>query len=350
MKKDELLYHAKRLNSHLNANIKIAKSYKKSVINNNLVSYLGSISKDTTRANQALEIVLSKWSRNTNTKKISDNININNNLAGLYSNNDLRFKSSPFYNIIERLSLPKICSDITDLCKVTSAHVNQVHFGFAATSKKYLIIVLLIKTILVEEIVDKIKNGKYIEKEAVLEKIKKQIQDSDVVATSSIISLKDPLGQCRISIPSKTTEDQETIVIDSNGNWSECKKAYKLHDIDESDDTFNKHSPNKKRKIENNIFIVDSSDGEGEENNCESNVKDIQTMATEIEKAADAKSININQNLINNIIRTNSTLNNFNNTITVDCNGSVTTMDNNGQVTIDPNGNCISYNCQDIHN
>ncbi|CAJ0842778.1 7513_t:CDS:10, partial [Entrophospora sp. SA101] len=413
MKKDELLYHAKRLNSHLNANIKIAKSYKKSVINNNLVSYLGSISKDTTRANQALEIVLSKWSRNTNTKKISDNININNNLAGLYSNNDLRFKSSPFYNIIERLSLPKICSvtssneivlldfvlnsnqvgklkssprykinlfccsaeqnlqniqneslvefpdscevrvnhkmspyrksrsdaqpprDITDLCKVTSAHVNQVHFGFAATSKKYLIIVLLIKTILVEEIVDKIKNGKYIEKEAVLEKIKKQIQDSDVVATST-----------------KTTEDQETIVIDSNGNWSECKKAYKLHDIDESDDTFNKHSPNKKRKIENNIFIVDSSDGEGEENNCgeESNVKDIQTMATEIEKAADAKSININQNLINNIIRTNSTLNNFNNTITVDCNGSVTTMDNNGQVTIDPNGNCISYNCQDIHN
>ncbi|CAJ0748478.1 2224_t:CDS:10, partial [Entrophospora sp. SA101] len=158
--------------------------------------------------------------------------------------------------------------DITDLCKVTSAHVNQVHFGFAATSKKYLIIVLLIKTILVEEIVDKIKNGKYIEKEAVLEKIKKQIQDSDVVATSSIISLKDPLGQCRISIPPKTTEDQETIVIDSNGNWSECKKAYKLHDIDESDDTFNKHSPNKKRKIENNIFIVDSSDGEGEENNC----------------------------------------------------------------------------------
>nr|CAG8621529.1 14538_t:CDS:10 [Entrophospora candida] len=297
MKKDELLYHAKRLNSHLNANIKIAKSYKKTVINNNLVSYLGSISKDTTRANQALEIVLSKWSRNTNTKKISDNININNNLAGLYSNNDLRFKSSPFYNIIERLSLPKICSvefpdscevrvnhkmspyrksrsdaqpprDITDLCKVTSAHVNQVHFGFAGTSKKYLIIVLLIKTILVEEIVDKIKNGKYIEKEAVLEKIKKQIQDSDVVATSSIISLKDPLGQCRISIPSKTTEDQETILIDSNGNWSECKKAYKLHDIDESDDTFNKHSPNKKRKIENNIFIVDSSDGEGEENNC----------------------------------------------------------------------------------
>ncbi|CAJ0841017.1 11979_t:CDS:10 [Entrophospora sp. SA101] len=326
MKKDELLYHAKRLNSHLNANIKIAKSYKKSVINNNLVSYLGSISKDTTRANQALEIVLSKWSRNTNTKKISDNININNNLAGLYSNNDLRFKSSPFYNIIERLSLPKICSvgklkssprykinlfccsaeqnlqniqneslvefpdscevrvnhkmspysrsdaqpprDITDLCKVTSAHVNQVHFGFAATSKKYLIIVLLIKTILVEEIVDKIKNGKYIEKEAVLEKIKKQIQDSDVVATSSIISLKDPLGQCRISIPSKTTEDQETIVIDSNGNWSECKKAYKLHDIDESDDTFNKHSPNKKRKIENNIFIVDSSDANAMKGLC----------------------------------------------------------------------------------
>ncbi|CAJ0842783.1 7515_t:CDS:2 [Entrophospora sp. SA101] len=187
--------------------------------------------------------------------------------------------------------------DITDLCKVTSAHVNQVHFGFAATSKKYLIIVLLIKTILVEEIVDKIKNGKYIEKEAVLEKIKKQIQDSDVVATSSIISLKDPLGQCRISIPPKTTEDQETIVIDSNGNWSECKKAYKLHDIDESDDTFNKHSPNKKRKIENNIFIVDSSDGEGEENNCESNVKDIQTTATEIEKAADAKAININQTI-----------------------------------------------------
>ncbi|CAH1760451.1 8120_t:CDS:2 [Entrophospora sp. SA101] len=258
------------------------------------------------------------------------------------SNNDLRFKSSPFYNVVERLSLTKICSvneivnldfvldsnqigklksssnykinlfccyaeqnlqkessiefpdsckvrvnnkmlpykkskqsprDITDLCKITS-HVNQIQFRFITTSK------------VIEEIVDEIKNGKFIEKDAVLEKIKKQIQDPDVVATSSIISLKDPLGQCRISTPStpymemsslqqiikflggyraKTTKDQgTTIVIDSNGNWAESKKTCKLHEIDEPDDvTFNKHSRNKKRK---NYFVIDSSDGEGEKN------------------------------------------------------------------------------------
>ncbi|CAJ0751061.1 18111_t:CDS:2 [Entrophospora sp. SA101] len=245
------------------------------------------------------------------------------------SNNDLRFKSSPFYNVVERLSLTKICSvneivnldfvldsnqigklksssnykinlfccyaeqnlqkessiefpdsckvrvnnkmlpykkskqsprDITDLCKITS-HVNQIQFRFITTSK------------VIEEIVDEIKNGKFIEKDAVLEKIKKQIQDPDVVATSSIISLKDPLGQCRISTPcsyfneilAKTTKDQgTTIVIDSNGNWAESKKTCKLHEIDEPDDvTFNKHSRNKKRK---NYFVIDSSDGEGEKN------------------------------------------------------------------------------------
>nr|CAG8436149.1 10610_t:CDS:2 [Entrophospora candida] len=293
------------------------------------------------------------------------------------SNNDLRFKSSPFYNVVERLSLTKICSvneivnldfvldsnqigklksssnykinlfccyaeqnlqkessiefpdsckvrvnnkmlpykkskqsprDITDLCKITSSHVNQIQFRFITTSK------------VIEEIVDEIKNGKFIEKDAVLEKIKKQIQDPDVVATSSIISLKDPLGQCRISTPcrsihcnhiqcfdanlffkmneqlptwkcpvcnkllsswedivvdgyfneilAKTTKYQgTTIVIDSNGNWAESKKTCKLHEIDEPDDvTFNKHSRNKKRKKEKNFFVIDSSDGEGEKN------------------------------------------------------------------------------------
>ncbi|CAJ0642830.1 3139_t:CDS:2 [Entrophospora sp. SA101] len=94
----------------------------------------------------------------------------------------------------------------------------------------------------------------------------------------------------------------------------------------------NKNNSNIENEL-NFINLTQNSDGD-DDGKEDSNVKDIQTTATEIEKATDAKAININQSLINNIARTNNIIDNFNNTsITIDYNGNVTTMDNNCKLT-----------------
>ncbi|CAJ0644726.1 16189_t:CDS:2 [Entrophospora sp. SA101] len=57
----------------------------------------------------------------------------------------------------------------------------------------------------------------------------------------------------------------------------------------------NKNNSNIENKL-NFINLTQNSDGD-DDGKEDSNVKDIQTTATEIEKAADAKAININQNV-----------------------------------------------------
>ncbi|CAJ0825359.1 6182_t:CDS:2, partial [Entrophospora sp. SA101] len=88
----------------------------------------------------------------------------------------------------------------------------------------------------------------------------------------------------------------------------------------------NKNNSNIENEL-NFINLTQNSDGD-DDGKEDSNVKDIQTTATEIEKATDAKAININQSLINNIARTNNIIDNFNNTsITIDYNAILETID-----------------------
>ncbi|CAJ0758785.1 19177_t:CDS:2, partial [Entrophospora sp. SA101] len=64
----------------------------------------------------------------------------------------------------------------------------------------------------------------------------------------------------------------------------------------------NKNNSNIENEL-NFINLTQNSDGD-DDGKEDSNVKDIQTTATEIEKAADAKAININQNIahLNNVV------------------------------------------------
>ncbi|CAJ0756782.1 6439_t:CDS:10 [Entrophospora sp. SA101] len=96
--------------------------------------------------------------------------------------------------------------DITELCKKDSSCENKIEFHYENTSKDYILMLYLVKKVTVEEIVNRIKNGKYISKEIVLEKIKKSRQDSEVVATSSVVSLKDTLSHSRINLPCRSIQ------------------------------------------------------------------------------------------------------------------------------------------------
>ncbi|CAJ0825131.1 14118_t:CDS:2 [Entrophospora sp. SA101] len=93
-----------------------------------------------------------------------------------------------------------------ELCKKDSSCKNKIEFYYENTSKDYILMLYLVKKVTVEEIVNRIKNGKYISKEIVLEKIKKSRQDSEVVATSSVVSLKDTLSHSRINLPCRSIQ------------------------------------------------------------------------------------------------------------------------------------------------
>ncbi|CAG8704230.1 28179_t:CDS:10 [Dentiscutata erythropus] len=157
--------------------------------------------------------------------------------------------------------------DITPLCKINSTYLNKLKFV-------YLINLQLIKKRSVDYIVEQIKNGRIITKEETLRKWQNAAED-DIVLGSSQISLKDPLGYTRIQVPCKfsrcrhvqcfdaylffqmneqtptwlcpicnnvgtwsdivvdgyfadilnnTSQDQERIIIEPNGEWSVQKK------------------------------------------------------------------------------------------------------------------------------
>ncbi|KAF8471940.1 PINIT domain-containing protein [Kalaharituber pfeilii] len=71
-----------------------------------------------------------------------------------------------------------------------------------AINNKYAIVVNLVKVIPVEKLVDDLsKSNNRISKEAVIREMVKRNEDSDLVATSSVISLKCPLSTLRIELP-----------------------------------------------------------------------------------------------------------------------------------------------------
>ncbi|CAJ0897320.1 1061_t:CDS:2, partial [Entrophospora sp. SA101] len=168
--------------------------------------------------------------------------------------------------------------DITKFCRLDISYENKIEFYYENTSKKYILVLNLVKRVPVEGIVDTIKNGKYISKENVLKKIKQSLQDSEVVATSSVISLKDtcnhvqcfdaysffkmneqiPTWTCPIS---NTPVEQEFVTIEADGSWIKSKRSHK------NDASLAMVSPVKKTKLNQSrkqVYAIDSSDSEND--------------------------------------------------------------------------------------
>ncbi|CAG8720590.1 26168_t:CDS:10 [Gigaspora margarita] len=194
--------------------------------------------------------------------------------------------------------------DITPLCKINTTYHNKLKFVYANITK-------LIKKRSVDQIVEQIKNGRIITKEETLKKWKNAAED-DIVLGSSQISLKDPLGYTRIQVPCKfsrcrhvqcfdaylffqmneqtptwlcpicnnvgtwsdivvdgyfadilhnTSQDQERIIIEPNGEWSVQKKR----NISEEPVYSSVNKPTKKtRPMEPpiDVYVIDDSEDE----------------------------------------------------------------------------------------
>ncbi|KAE8144108.1 PINIT domain-containing protein [Aspergillus avenaceus] len=95
-------------------------------------------------------------------------------------------------------------ADITDYIRKKPAYPNHIVMTYALTTKKFFALVNLVQRHPIEELVAELKVRKTITKEQVLREMKSRADDADLVATSSVMSLKCPLSTLRIAVPCRT--------------------------------------------------------------------------------------------------------------------------------------------------
>ncbi|KAM3507208.1 hypothetical protein MY11210_007244 [Beauveria gryllotalpidicola] len=92
--------------------------------------------------------------------------------------------------------------DITDALRLKPPnYLNTIDFTYALTTKKFYIIANLCQVYSVAELVQGISTGRRIPKDSVITELNQKAQDPDVVATSSVLSLKCPLSYARLEMP-----------------------------------------------------------------------------------------------------------------------------------------------------
>ncbi|KAJ6109774.1 hypothetical protein N7486_002009 [Penicillium sp. IBT 16267x] len=95
-------------------------------------------------------------------------------------------------------------ADVTNYLRKKANYPNNIVMTYALTQKKFFVLANMVKQHPVEELVAKLKSRKLISKEQVLREMKNRADDSDIVATSSIMSLKCPLSTLRIQVPCRS--------------------------------------------------------------------------------------------------------------------------------------------------
>lgn len=96
-------------------------------------------------------------------------------------------------------------ADITTMLRPKPGYDNHMVVTYALTKKRYLMVVNLVQRHPVEELVAKLKSGKTIAKEQVVREMISKSEDAEIVATSSIMSLKCPLSTLRIDVPCRSS-------------------------------------------------------------------------------------------------------------------------------------------------
>ena len=96
-------------------------------------------------------------------------------------------------------------ADITDLLRKRGGYENTMTVTYALTTKRFYLVVNVVRLHPVEELVAKLKSGKGISKEQVIREMVSKVQDSDIEATSSTMSLKCPISTLRIDVPCRST-------------------------------------------------------------------------------------------------------------------------------------------------
>ncbi|KAG8882055.1 SUMO ligase siz1 [Tulasnella sp. 332] len=115
--------------------------------------------------------------------------------------------------------------------------------GQAPNNRKYFLQVNLVKVTMVQELVDRLRKGKYRSREAVLASMKESNQyDDDIVAGPQKISLKCPISYTRIDTPSRSSKCVHASCFDAQSWYSMmeitstwqcpiCENALDLEDV-----------------------------------------------------------------------------------------------------------------------
>ncbi|KAF5716459.1 hypothetical protein FMUND_6412 [Fusarium mundagurra] len=124
--------------------------------------------------------------------------------------------------------------DITKALRLRPKYTNNVEFTYALTSKNFYLVINVCKITSVEQLAERIANGKKISIDSVKQELNAKAQDPDV--HSLVLQEQGPQWQCPIcnksatfeqlavdayvkDILEKTPKSQETVTIEPNGEW-----------------------------------------------------------------------------------------------------------------------------------
>ncbi|PNS18623.1 hypothetical protein CAC42_5162 [Sphaceloma murrayae] len=95
--------------------------------------------------------------------------------------------------------------DLTRYLRKQPKYPNQMQINYALTSKKYSWVINLVRKSSAEELTEKVRNGRVISKDRVLQEMRAKAKDPDIIATSIVMSLKDPISTMRMELPCRST-------------------------------------------------------------------------------------------------------------------------------------------------
>ncbi|CAI7628980.1 unnamed protein product [Penicillium glandicola] len=95
-------------------------------------------------------------------------------------------------------------ADVTNWIRKKPNYPNNIVMTYALTQKKFFALANLVKQHPTDDLVSQLKTRKLISKEQVLREMQNRANDSDIVATSSVMSLKCPLSTLRIQVPCRS--------------------------------------------------------------------------------------------------------------------------------------------------
>ncbi|KAJ5753835.1 uncharacterized protein N7511_007988 [Penicillium nucicola] len=95
-------------------------------------------------------------------------------------------------------------ADVTNYIRKKPDYPNNIVMTYALTQKKFFALANLVKQHPIEDLVSELRTRKLISKEQVIREMKNRAHDSDIVATSSVMSLKCPLSTLRIQVPCRS--------------------------------------------------------------------------------------------------------------------------------------------------
>jgi len=95
-------------------------------------------------------------------------------------------------------------AELTNL-RYKQGYSNQLSISYALTNKRYAFVVYLVRYISAATLTERIKSASIIAKRKVIEEMSKANADADIEATSTRMSLKDPISTIRITLPVRST-------------------------------------------------------------------------------------------------------------------------------------------------